>query len=81
VPGRESREYFLSPAGEELRPIIEALGAWGQRWILHELDEADLDPLLLMWDIRRSLRRDELPEQRVVVRFELTDVDGPRRRW
>ena len=25
--------YALSPAGEELRPVIEALGAWGTRWM------------------------------------------------
>jgi DNA-binding HxlR family transcriptional regulator len=24
-------EYVLTPAGEELRPIIESMGVWGQR--------------------------------------------------
>lgn len=81
VPGREAAEYYLSPAGEELRPIIEGLGRWGQRWILFDLDERDLDPSLLMWDIRRGLRREALPERRAVVRFDFADVEGPRRRW
>ena len=81
VPGREAAEYYLSPAGEELRPVIEGLGVWGQRWILFDVDERDLDPSLLMWDIRRGLNRDALPERRAVVRFEFTDVQGPRRRW
>jgi DNA-binding HxlR family transcriptional regulator len=81
VAGREAAEYFLSPAGEELRPLIEGLGVWGMRWILFDLDESDLDPSLLMWDIRRGLKRESLPERRVVVSFELVDVRGPRGRW
>jgi DNA-binding HxlR family transcriptional regulator len=81
VPGREAAEYYLSPAGEELRPLIEGLGNWGMRWILFDLDERDLDPSLLMWDIRRGLRREAFPERRAVVRFDFDDVEGPRRRW
>jgi DNA-binding HxlR family transcriptional regulator len=78
---QRAAEYHLTPAGEELRPLIEGLGIWGQRWVVSDLEERDLDPSLLMWDISRSLRRDRLPEQRVVVRFEFADVTGPRRRW
>jgi DNA-binding HxlR family transcriptional regulator len=81
VPGREAAEYYLSPAGEELRPVIEGLGNWAQRWILFDLDERDLDPSLLMWDIRRGLNRAALPERRVVVGFDFPEVKGPRRRW
>jgi DNA-binding HxlR family transcriptional regulator len=81
VSGREAAEYYLTPAGEELRPLIDGLGAWGQRWILFDIDEKDLDPSLLMWDIRRSLKPEALPENRVVIRFEFADVQGPRRRW
>src|SRR5690242_15544750 len=32
------REYRLTEAGEELRPIIEALGVWGARWAEREID-------------------------------------------
>src|SRR6185437_5618342 len=34
--------YLLTPAGQELRPIIEALGAWGTRWV-GGLGDEDLD--------------------------------------
>jgi DNA-binding HxlR family transcriptional regulator len=81
APGRRSHEYLLTAAGRELRPIIEGLGTWGQRWIVSDLAEADLDPSLLMWDMRRNIRRDELPARQVVVRFEFTDVPGARRLW
>src|SRR5215467_15033396 len=35
--------YVLTSAGMELRPIVEALGAWGVRWI-GEIGDEDLDP-------------------------------------
>src|SRR6187200_1717463 len=40
--GREVA-YTLTPAGQELRPVVENLGAWGVRWIGQVGDE-DLDP-------------------------------------
>lgn len=79
--GQKVEEYHLTPAGEELRPIIEGLGVWGQRWVVREVEEEDLDPSLLMWDIRRNLVPAALPDRRFVARFEFTDVRGPRRRW
>ena len=78
---RRASEYHLTEAGEELRPIIEALGTWGQRWIVSDVGEEQLDPSLLMWDVRRNLDKTELPVERAVVLFRFTDVDGPQRRW
>jgi DNA-binding HxlR family transcriptional regulator len=78
---RRTQEYHLTDAGRELGPIIEAIGVWGQRWVVSDVDEHDLDPRLLMWDIQRNLDRDALPDRRVVVRFEFADVPGPCRRW
>ena len=68
------REYFLTPAGEELRPVIERLGEWGQRWARSHLSNDDLDPGLLMWDIRRRVNTDRLPDRRVVVQFDFRAV-------
>lgn len=76
-------EYHLTDAGEELRPIIMALGTWGQRWARSELSRAELDPRLLLWDMQRNLETDALPPRRVVVRFRFTDVGPnlPRVTW
>jgi DNA-binding HxlR family transcriptional regulator len=41
------REYHLTPAGEELRPIVMALGHWGARWIDSDLRDDELDVSLL----------------------------------
>jgi DNA-binding HxlR family transcriptional regulator len=73
------RDYFLTTAGEELRPLIDTLGEWGQRWARRELGEGDLDPGLLMWDIRRRLNTDRLPDRRVVVQFDFRAVPKPAR--
>ena len=74
-------EYHLTPAGEELWPVIESLGLWGYRWATREFTRKDLDPSLLMWDIRRRAARDHLPEGHAVVLFEFTDVPGKKRQW
>ena len=79
--GQRHHEYHLTPAGEELRPVVEGLGAWAQRWIVSDLDEDDLDPKLLMWDISRWLDCDDLDRRRVVIRFVFVDVPGAEGRW
>jgi DNA-binding HxlR family transcriptional regulator len=53
--------YVLTQAGHELRPVVEALGAWGTRWI-GELGDGDLDPKLLMWDMHRHIDKDAIPD-------------------
>jgi DNA-binding HxlR family transcriptional regulator len=70
APNGRGREYRLTPAGEELRPVIEALGTWGYRWAAKDLREDDFDPDLLMWFLRRRIQVDNLPEgRRVVISF------------
>jgi len=72
--------YELTPAGQELRPVVEALGAWGTRW-MGRIGDRDLDPKLLLWDMRRSVVRDALPPGRSVVQFHFPDVPGRAARW
>ena len=62
--------YELSNAGLELRSVIEALGNWGYKWASKDLTDEHLDPDFLMWALRRMVRVDALPEQRVVLLFK-----------
>lgn len=79
--GGEGRaRYRLTPAGQELRPVVDALGAWGTRWV-GDLGEADLDPHLLLWDMRRTVDVEAWPRERTVVAFVLTDVAPRVARW
>ena len=41
--GRRGRQYFLTPAGKQLSPIIEHLAVWGMRWARGQLTEDELD--------------------------------------
>ncbi|MEU2611552.1 helix-turn-helix domain-containing protein [Micromonospora sp. NPDC007271] len=79
VDGTDVR-YVPTRAGRELRPVLEALGAWGVRWI-GELGDADLDPQLLLWDMHRHVDHRAVPEGRTVVHFRFRDVPAGRRDW
>src|SRR2546430_15494535 len=68
--------YHLTSAGEELRAVVEALGAWGYRWGGADLPSGQLDPVLLMWFIRRRVQVQALRRARTVIRF---DFRRPRR--
>jgi DNA-binding HxlR family transcriptional regulator len=79
VDGKDVR-YVLTPAGEELRPVVEAVGSWGARWI-GELGDVDLDPKLLLWDMHRNVDHAAVPRGRTVVHFRFPEVRGPNGRW
>jgi DNA-binding HxlR family transcriptional regulator len=74
-------EYGLTEAGEELRPIVMALGHWGAKWIGSRLRDDELDAGLLMWDIRRFVHVDEFPPRPVVIHFRLPDAHEGERAW
>ena len=74
-------EYRLTEAGEELKPLIDAVGFWGQRWVSAELSLQNLDVSLLMWDMRRSLDPGPLPKGRWVIQFRYDDLPASKRSW
>lgn len=63
--------YRLTEAGSELFDVVIGLGNWGQKWVNHDVGPQDLDPDLLLWDMHRRINVDQLPDQRVVVQFDL----------
>jgi DNA-binding HxlR family transcriptional regulator len=73
----KSREYHLTDSGREFRAAIEALGTWGQRWTVR-VQPDNLDSGLLMWNIRRRVALERLPERRVVVQFQFQGVPAGR---
>jgi DNA-binding HxlR family transcriptional regulator len=66
---RRGHEYRLTDAGRELGTVIDALGIWGYRWASKDLTDEHLDPDFLMWALRRNVRVDALPAERLVVSF------------
>jgi len=78
--GQHGGEYHLSPAGQDLRPVLQSLGDWAATWAFGDPDPAELDPDLVVRWISRHLARDRLPRRRVVVAFEVL-LRSPRRYW
>jgi DNA-binding HxlR family transcriptional regulator len=74
-------EYRLTEAGEELRTVVMSMGVWGQRWVESSLSLKNLDPSLLMWDMRRSLDPTPLPPRRCTIHFLYPEVEASRRSW
>lgn len=74
-------EYHLTKAGKDLRPVVEALGTWGQKWVTSALSLGNLDASLLMWDMRRNLDPTPLPKKRTVVQFVYSDLPSTKSHW
>jgi DNA-binding HxlR family transcriptional regulator len=74
-------DYRLTRAGEELRPLVMTLGEWGQNWVETSLSLRNLDPSLLMWDMRRRIDPRPFPAGRTVVQFQYPELDEGRQDW
>jgi DNA-binding HxlR family transcriptional regulator len=79
-PDGRGYDYYPTTAGEELRPVIVALGTWGYKWIAQELRAENEDAGLLMWFLRRRVQTDRLPEEKFVARFDFWG-QGQRSAW
>jgi DNA-binding HxlR family transcriptional regulator len=76
--GRGHR-YQLTTSGHDLFKVCETLGEWGARWL--EIAPENLDPFVALWSMCNALRRDRLPDQRVVIRLDFTGFRPHERYW
>ena len=74
-------EYRMTAAGKDLGPIVEAMGFWGQKWVEARRSLENLDPSLLMWDMRRNLNPTPLPDRRTVIEFLYPELPVSKRFW
>ena len=74
-------EYWLTPAGEGLRAVMDALGQWGMTYTHDRIKRSDLDPALLIWGLRKRVDLSALPDRRVVLRFEFSGVPASRTKF
>lgn len=79
--GRKGHEYYLTPAGRELKPLIETLAVWGMRWARGQLRDEELDVEFLMWDIQRRLQVNKLPDGETILCFIFTDIERYKNWW
>ena len=62
-------EYRLTTAGRELQRIIDLFGEWGARWAFGPPRPSELDPIILLWWMRRRVALDRISRRRRVVQF------------
>jgi DNA-binding HxlR family transcriptional regulator len=77
----EIHEYRLTAAGRDLKAVVEAMGRWGQRWVESDASLRNLDPNLLMWDMRRNLDTTPMPRGRSTIQFIYGELPEARRNW
>lgn len=66
-------EYELTPSGEDLRPVLTALRAWGDKWAVEEPPSTfghacghDLDPVMVCRHCGEEVRSQDLTLQVLV---------------
>ena len=57
------------------------LGTWGQRWVESQLSLRNLDPTLLMWDMRRHLVLEPLPPRKCTIQFQYPELPGAKQNY
>ncbi len=68
-PDGKGSEYHLTPAGQEVAPVIVQMGIWSERWLRRPIFEETPDTGLLMWWMRGTVKADALPAGRTVIHF------------
>ena len=81
LPGQKGHEYRLTAAGRELDPLVGQLAVWGMRWARGTMADDELDVSFLMFDIRRRLNVDALPDGQTTLCFCIEDLDGFNNWW
>jgi DNA-binding HxlR family transcriptional regulator len=72
--------YLPTEAGLALEPVLNALGVWGEMWM--EVRPVHAEPGVVLWSwCQVYLKRDLLPKERVVVRFDFEYRGKPDRAW
>lgn len=72
-------EYFLTPSGKALAPVLTEMGKWGMRHAREGMTDKANTASGLARDFAGRLDVDELPSGNTSVQLNLTDVeDSPR---
>ena len=74
------KRYRLTEAGRGLRPVVDQLGRWGQRWLTPP-GLRDLDAGVLLHDICAQMTADRLPDRPLAVAVAVADAPVGGRWW
>ncbi len=75
-PERANRyEYFLTPSGKALAPVLTEMGKWGMCFANEGMTDKQNTASGLMRDFAGAIDIDELPSGNTSIQFNLTDVE------
>src|SRR2546421_5529373 len=72
-------QYRLTDAGRDLQRVVDLFGEWGARWAFGEPRPNELDPIILLWWMRRRVALDSVPRRRLVIEFNFRG--GPKQKY
>jgi len=76
-PATGNINYLRTDRAAELDEILQGLARWAQRHIEADIALEDRDADVLMWTLQRRIIVDELPQRRVVMRYNFSDATSP----
>jgi hypothetical protein len=79
-PDGHGSVYELTRAGRELQAVLYAMGGWADKWMDVTFEHSDPDVVLWHW-CQTFWQRDQLPDGRVVVRFDFQRGGRRARLW
>lgn len=81
IRSQQGFEYFLTNAGKEALPIIQALGKWGMSWARDQINDDELDVELLMLYLSRSIKPEKLIGNETIIHFKFNDLKKLQDWW
>jgi DNA-binding HxlR family transcriptional regulator len=79
-PDGHGSVYELTRAGRELEAVLHAMGGWADKWMEVTFGHSDPDVVLWHW-CQAFWLREEVPDGRVVVRFDFQRGGHRVRLW
>src|SRR4051812_5029055 len=61
--------YLPTDMGLGLREVVRVMSAWGERWV--EPAPEHYEASMVLWELSHLLEPEDLPEGRVIVRFDI----------
>jgi DNA-binding HxlR family transcriptional regulator len=76
--GGRPTDYLLTPAGEQLRPVVRALLGWAEKWVPEDPAMAQRDPGVIVWWLAHRVDTAVVPAHQVVIEIAMSGADVPR---
>ncbi|WP_028672193.1 winged helix-turn-helix transcriptional regulator [Saccharospirillum impatiens] len=74
-------DYRITDIGQELSPIVYALGKWAHRNVDADVTLEKLDAKLLMWNVRRRVDVTKFTPTKKVIQFIFPELDKNKQNY